>query len=123
MIDLSTTRPVKMSDAIHVDIWDCDVYVREMTGRQLEVLKRHIVTVNGVSHTENELGLVLVLSLVDKDGNFLFSEKDLDALLDQPLSVTAPLFAKAVEVSGLGALGIEEATKNLKNHTRSSRTS
>lgn len=122
MIDLSKAPALKLSEKIHVNAWDTDVYVREMTGRQLATLKKYIKIINDVPVTENELALVLVLSLVDKDGNFVFSEKDIESLNDQPLSITAPLFGKAITISGLGILGIEEAKKNLKNPKRSSTT-
>ena len=115
MIDLSKARPLNRSEVIHVDAWGADVYVQEMTGRQLNVLKKHVEVVDGVAVTQDELGLVLVLSLVDENGQYLFTENDIPALLDQPLSVTSPLFGKAVEMSGLSNMGVVEAKKNLKN--------
>lgn len=120
MIDLTKTRALRMSEKIHVDSWNADVYVREMTGRELNILKNHVQVIDGVSVTQDELGLILMLSLVDENGNRCFEEKDIPALLDQPLSVTSPLFAKAVEISGLGNVGIDEAKKNLKNQRKHS---
>ena len=120
MIDLSKSRPLKISEAIHVDAWDADVYIREMTGRQLNVLKKHVEIIDGVPTTKDELGLVLVLSLVDASGEYLFKEDDIPAMLDQPLSITSPLFGRAVEISGLGNAAIVEAKKSLKNQKRRS---
>ena len=120
MIDLSKSRPNKISEAIHVDAWDADVYIREMTGRQLEILKKHVEVIDGIPVTRDELGLVLILSLVDENGAYLFTEKDIPALLDQPLSVTSPLFGKAVEISGLGSAEMAGAKKSLKNQRKHS---
>jgi len=120
MIDLN--KNVLKREKVLIPEWTEDeVYVQELTGRQVELLKKYVTIVNGIPVAKHEIALMIILSLVDKDGNYLFTEDDIEQLENQPIALIIRLYSLATKLSGLSGT-VDEAKKNLKNFRKNSST-
>jgi len=61
---------------------------------------------------EDSISKVVALSIIDDNGNLVFSEEDIDALKTRSARVLKRVFDEALKLNGLGDNAIEDATKN-----------
>ncbi|MBI4800631.1 MAG: hypothetical protein HY794_18225 [Desulfarculus sp.] len=72
-------------------------------------------TVDGQTRAKPDFqAQLLVLCLVDAQGNRLFSDDDVPSLADKSSLVVGRLYDVAVRLSGIGTKAIEDAVKNEK---------
>lgn len=89
-------------EEISIPEWtDEPLFVRELIGRQLEVLQKYTSLDKGKSVTKHQNALLILSSLVDKDGDYLFTEDDIDFIETQPVSIIAKIIGAVTRVSDL----------------------
>jgi hypothetical protein len=104
------------------------IYIRELSGKQLLQYNERIESLqkaNPELTPSSSLELIcLMVSLVacDEEGNLLFTEEDVKALMDNSFVVLNRLAQKALELSGINPKAVAEVTDNLKNVKDSSTT-
>ena len=113
-------EPVELDNGI--------VYVKELTGRglleyndKIEELKK----LNPELTTASSLQLAALLvakTVCDGEGNLLFTEADVDALMNNSLGIIKLLAEKAMQVCGISQEAIEEVSANLKKAEKDSST-
>lgn len=104
------------------------VYVRELSGKSLleyngriEELKQ----INPELTTANSLELVALLvskAVCDSEGNLLFTEADVEGLMNKSMATLKLLAEKAMTVSGLSQDKIDEVNKQLTKTVPSAST-
>ncbi len=97
------------------------VYVRELSGKavleyneKIEELKKQ----NKELTTSNSLELLALLvskSVCDEDGNLLFTEADVNSLMDTSMNTLKKLSEKVLQISGVSPEVIAEVADKLKN--------
>jgi hypothetical protein len=101
-------RAALVADATAVDVpgWGRKVYIRPLSAReQIDISKLTGIT--------EEQGLrILLVSLIDEDGNRLLANDDFDLLLDQPLPVLVPLLKESARVNGMTEKELEGAIES-----------
>lgn len=117
-------EPVELADGI--------VYVRELSGRGLLEYNERIEKLQKEKGSSNpeltpsetiELAALLVSKTAcDAQGNLLFTEEDINSLMDNSMGILLKLSAKAMELSGLSKSIVDEVTDNLKNARKDSST-
>lgn len=102
-------------ESVKVDGMTDPVYVRTLTGRERDAFEASCFQQKGkdrVLNTENLRAKLLVRSICDASGERLFTDADVVLLGNMPSDVLDTLFAKAQELSGLGAKDVEEMVGN-----------
>lgn len=97
--------------------WGGFVNIRGMTGAQRGKFEADMGVVKGPDQAENWKRFrakMLVMTVVDNDGNPLFREQDVDALNEKSAAALDYLFEKAQALSGYRKQDVEEMTKNLQ---------
>jgi len=101
-IDLLSYVPKR--EEISIPEWSKEtIYVQELSGTQLEMLQRHAEMVKGKAVIRHQYVLLIIASLVDEKGEYIFSEKDIEALEKQPATLLARIVEVANRVSGVVA--------------------
>lgn len=59
---------------IHIDEWNCDLWVRQLTGKQLDEWEKSGADIIGLR------AKIVSFCVVDDDGNRVFSDKDIEKL-------------------------------------------
>ncbi len=106
------------------------IYIKELGGKSLlqyrekiEEFQRQDTELNE-SNSLDLMALLVSLTACDKEGNLIFSEKDVRLLAESHIGVLIRLSTKALEMTGLEKDAIQEVSANLKNvQTDSSITS
>ena len=101
-IDLSSYVP-KREEILIPECTKEPIYVQELSGTQLEMLQRHATMEHGKPVVRHQYALLIIASLVDKDGNYLFTEKDLADIEKQPATLLARIVETANRISGVVA--------------------
>jgi hypothetical protein len=91
--------------AYDVPEWGQKVFVRQLTAREVMALRDGSETRSG---TEMAVRMLLV-AIVDENGERLLEDDDFDLLLDQPVSVLMPLAMEAARQNGLTKEEMEAA--------------
>lgn len=97
------------------------VYIRELGGKGLLQYREKIEEFQKQSPELNEsnsldlMALLISLTACDKEGNLIFSEKDVKNLAETHIGVLMRLSTKALQMTGLGNDAIQEVSANLKN--------
>lgn len=96
---------------VQVPEWGGAVYVKAMTGAMRDAWEQMLVK-EGASSIENARAKLLVISVVDEDGNRLFTDADIQALGEKSGSALTRLANVAQKLSRLGEKELEDAVKN-----------
>ncbi len=112
---LSKSAILAASDLKHEDVpvkeWGGTVRVRTMTGTERDEFRAAIASETGVPVGKFSAAL-LVATLVDENGNRLFTAEDMVAMQAKSAkSLDAPA-AVAMRLNGLGPAAVEDAVKN-----------
>jgi hypothetical protein len=90
------------TEEISIPQWSADpLYVQELLGTQLEMIQRYAHLENGKAVIEHQNALLIITSLIDKEGNYLFTEKDIENLEKQPATIIAKILESVNRVSGV----------------------
>lgn len=99
-IDLKSYSP--KTEKIEIPEWTSEpIFVRELLGAQLELLQRHTHMEDGVAIIDHQNALLVICSVVDSDGHYLFTEKDISDIEKQPATVIASILTAVGKVSNL----------------------
>jgi hypothetical protein len=98
--------------------WGGDVLIRRLSAGDAE---RSGLT--GDQKSPELVAQVITLSLVDEDGNLLFTQEDVTALAKVDVGVAAQVFAACVKVNGLSSEALDEAVAAFTEAQRDSSSS
>lgn len=104
------------TETVDVPEWGGSVLVRGLSGTERDALEAEVVQANNDGSTSLELknlrARLVSLSVVDEDGERLFSDRDVEMLGQKSAHALQRVFAVAQRLSGLQREDIEELTKN-----------
>lgn len=106
--------------------WGGWVRIRALSGKQRDAIEASIVEMNGTKRTvnlQNYRAKIVSASLVDVDGNRLFTEKDVVALGNTSAASLNKAFTIARLISGITDTDVEESVKNSESDQSDSSTS
>ncbi len=104
---------------VEVPEWGGVVCVRGMTARERQRYEESLQGKKGQINTRNALEKLVVLCIVDKDGNRLFADDDIAALSKKSAKALMRVAAVATELSGLTKEDMEEMVENFDETTLS----
>lgn len=102
------------TETFHVDEWNCDVLLRELTGKERDKFELSTVERKGNSvkqNLENLRARLIILCVVNEQGERVFNPKDIDRLGDLPATGLDRLFTKCQKMNGLRQEDVEELTE------------
>lgn len=104
---------------VQVPEWDNEtIYIRYVTGKEkAKIMSRvqEMTDENGFKSNEDVyqmMVLVLVFTLSDEQGNRLFTEEDVEALMEKEGNILEQLYTVASIQNGLGAESLKTEVKN-----------
>lgn len=100
------------TERVEVPEWGGDVFVRTMSGTERDQLEASIIGKQGERNLENLRAKIVALSVVDREGNRLFSFKDTLELGKKSARALDRVFSVAQRLSGFTPKDVEELTKN-----------
>lgn len=112
--DILSADDLKAAD-VPVPEWGGTVRVRTMTGSARDEYEQVILNSRSGKkdeNIENIRALMLVFTLVDDDGELVFSRDDVDALGKKSVKAMDRVFAKAAELNAMRDEDIEELAGN-----------
>jgi hypothetical protein len=113
ILQLAGKRTIQKID---VPEWGGEVYIRELLGKERDRLEASVLATNGnnkKSNTENLRARLVVLAVVDENGNRLFSDEDAKTVGTLGVKGLQRAFIMAQRLSGLSDEEIEELTVKL----------
>ena len=87
----------------HVPEWNQDVYIRKLS------VKDQLAVTEDSPRPEVASVRILLISIVDANGDRLLGDDDMDLLMDQPFPVVMPLMAEVAKLNGLSTEELEVA--------------
>lgn len=119
MTDLTKDQILKAKDVkivkIHIEDWDGDVYIKEMTGEGQDYIERNRALITNKKDFTNMRSKYIALFLTDKDGNLIFdadNKDEMDALSRKSGKVLNLLVNKIQELNGISEEELEKIAKN-----------
>jgi hypothetical protein len=107
--------PDIVTEAVKVPEWGGEVLVRSLDGTQRDEYEQSIMVRRGKSkevNLRNARVKLLVRTIVDSDGELLFSEQEIAALGRKSAAALQRVFEKASELAGLSDKDLDELTEN-----------
>lgn len=103
---------------VAVPEWGGDVLVKTLSGKERDAFESTIVDMklkgkDRQVNLENFRAKLVIASLVDEEGNKLFSPKQLDQLAQKSAAALHRVFKVAQELSGFGEDDVEELTSEM----------
>jgi hypothetical protein len=102
-------------ELVEVPQWGGSVYVRALTGAERDTFETSIVEQRGKStkmNLKNIRAKLVALTVVDEEGNRIFSDSDASALGKKSAAALDKVFEVAQRLSGLRPEDVEELSKN-----------
>lgn len=103
------------TEAVLVPEWSGSVLVRGLTGAQRDKFETKIIEQRGTKqiwHREHIRAWMVVMSVVDEDGDYLFSDTDVAAVSQKSAGALERIFSAAQRLSGITRSDVEELSKN-----------
>ena len=103
------------TEEVEVPEWDGKVRVKSLTAKERDRFEAGMIEGRGKdrkTNLENLRARLVAKTVVDEQGNLLFSEKDVDALGEKNAAAIDTVFAVAQRLSKLRPEDVEELTKN-----------
>lgn len=100
---------------VEVPEWDGTVRVRGLTGAERDAFESEIVQLKGKKaslNTQNFRAKLVARSVVDEDGQRLFSDRDAQVLGQKSAAALQRVFEVAQRLSGLSETDVEELVAN-----------
>jgi len=111
---------------VEVPEWGGSVMVRGLTGSERDKFELSITEQKGkntVVNLENVRVKLVALTVVDEDGNRIFTDSDITELSKKSATAIVKVFEVAQKLSGLAPEDVERLAENLKNDLKGSSTS
>lgn len=105
----------RRTEEVDVPEWGCSVRVRELSAADRDELEAMMVKkVNSkiIPDTSNQRAKVVVLAVVDENGERLFSVQDVPAIAQKNGRAINRIYEAAVRLGLLQADAVEESAKN-----------
>ena len=102
-------------EEVYVPEWKTWICVRALTGAERDAFKTSIVEQRGKStkmNLKNIRAKLVALTVVDEEGNRIFSDSDASALGKKSAAALDKVFEVAQRLSGLRPEDVEELSKN-----------
>lgn len=106
------------SEVVPVPEWGGSVTIQGMTGTERDAFEAEIVQKKGKDFSVNMQNIrakLVALSLVNGDGERIFTDKDITALGKKSAAALDRIFSVAQELSGISTKDVEELAKNLES--------
>lgn len=103
------------TEEVFVPEWNGSVYVKGLTARERDEYETAVVTTRGKDVQVNRRNIrarLVVMTVVDAEGNRLFGDTDLKALGEKSAAAIDRLFGVAQKLSGLSPEDEEDLAKN-----------
>jgi len=107
------------TETVDVPEWGGEVLVRGLTAAERDAFEQSVVTLNGAGkaastkmNLSNVRAKLCALTMVDADGERLFSDAEVDALGRKSAQALQRVFDAAQRLSGLSQSDVEELAKN-----------
>lgn len=103
------------TEEVNIPEWGDSVFVRGMTGAERDTYEATVVEQNGKNtkvNLKNARARLAIMTVVDEDGNRLFTPADLSILSGKNAAALDRIFAVASRLSGIGNDDMEELSKN-----------
>lgn len=104
------------TEPVDVPEWNGSVNVRTMTGADRDAFEASLVTVDASGKVSQNLDnmrvKLLVVTVVDDNGNRLFDEGDIAMLGRKSTAAIERVYAAAARLNGIGAKAEADAAKN-----------
>lgn len=114
------------TEEVEVPEWGGSVLVRGMTGTERDAFEESIIEVKGKKQNINMQNLrakLISKTVVDENGNPIFTPGDVDALGKKSAAALSRVFAVAQRLSGMSDEDLDELTKNSESGQSDSSTS
>lgn len=104
-------------EEVKIPSWNLSqpVYVREMTAAERDEYEAYLLDNRGPDEKTNLRGVrarLVVLTLVDKDGNRIFSDSDIDAVGRKGARSIEPIVEAAMKLNAMRKKDVEALAKN-----------
>ena len=97
-------------ERVHVPEWGVDVWVRQLTAKQQDTCeKQHFAEGKSLDGFRARM---LVYSLIDHEGNSVFTEKDIDKISNKSGGVLSRLMNHCTKLNEYTEKDLEELAKN-----------
>lgn len=100
------------SELVTVPEWGGDVYVTELSGSARDQFEGSLVGKNGGTNLTNVRAKLVAASVTDKDGNLLFTDKDVARLGKKSGKALDRIYEAAQRLSKITDDEVEELAKN-----------
>jgi hypothetical protein len=101
------------SEVVEVPEWDAKVRVRGMTAREKDAFVAQITNLStGEMSWQNATALLIVRTVVDDDGQRVFSDADADALGEKSAAATQRLFNVAQRLSAFSEEDLDQIAQD-----------
>lgn len=114
--DILTADDIKR-ELVPVPEWGGDVYVRGLTGAEVDKFSEASIKQRGKNQVVNMEGIrarLVSMSICDENGKRLFTDADVTALSGKSSAALIRLFKIAQRLSGLGEEDVEELAEGLE---------
>lgn len=111
--------PDQKIELVFIAEWNDSVYVKSMTGQERDKFEASIIEQKGKSQTvkiDNIRAKLCAYTICDKDGNLLFTEKDILALGAKNANALTKIFMIAKTLSGIGEEEMKELADDLQEN-------
>ena len=106
------SAPSGKTVSFEVPEWGGEVSVKSLNVRERDELGKIISDANDKGDNATILLAIIALTLVDKEGNQLFTSEEAEALADKSATTIENIAMEALKINGLGDKAVEEAEKN-----------
>lgn len=113
--DVILAKDDLIKEKVEIPEWGGYVFVRCLTGTERDDFESSLISQKGTSKSSNFKNLrakLVALTVVDDEGNRIFTDADVPALGKKNAAILDMLFDKAQELSGFKKQDIEDLTKN-----------
>lgn len=101
------------SEKVHVDVWDVDLEIRGLTGKERAELLQQCFTPQGGMDLEKMYPLLAIMSVHDPEtGEKVFQPEDRDALNEKSGAALEQIAQVAMKLSGMEPDSFDNALKN-----------
>jgi len=103
-------------ELVSIPEWGGDIWVRTLTGKERDTLESSVANVNAQGKSNMNLinlrARLCSMTIVDEDGNRLFSDKDVEELGKKNASALDRAFEVAQRLAGLTSTDVKKLEKN-----------
>jgi hypothetical protein len=106
-----------VTESVHVPEWQGEVLVRTLTAAELDQYQTSMLQQRGksqVANLENIRSKLVAMTVVDEDGQRLFTDSDVKALSGKSGSAVNRIFEVAQRLSGLSNDAVDEMAEALE---------